>query len=379
MQALILPLCQAPQHPRVVGKVLQILRVVLPENQLYLTALTRHAFTQAILLTALPPLRPASEGREVDVDGFALLGLHAGICSDAAALLADTDLVEFDENSCGWLELASAPPRVAARLLVDASDSFEPAVRSPSAPERSNLKAFKWTVQDSKAAAHAGTVSSLLAPFIPPALIRILHESGPEAFARVFNSSEYESPTCLWSRSLRNRLLISLKSQVGHLRAWVTEGTDLACRDLHPCAAVDSHAQMRATAAGVKTIAQLRGLVQPFPAITICSASQLLCVPPVVHTPVPAYVSYPELDKEPRVGGIYLRVYVKGHSLPPGDSSLFLKALIESLHREVSAVLAARFACARQIANGRLAATGKDALSSYEISHSRALLSLQVR
>ena len=382
MQALVLPLLLAPRHPRVVGIALQLLRVVLPQIPLYVASLTRHALTQAVLLTALPPpLGAVLEGEASDTndEAYAYLGLTPGLCADAAALLHETHLAEYDDVANGWVEIASAPPRAAARLLVDAPDTGVPASTSTAVGlERTNATAFRWTAQTAKATFQASTSSSALAPFLPPALIRVLQDSGPEAFARIFNAKQYSAPTCIWSSSMRQRLLGSLEGQVERLCAWVGRGeADAASLALHPCATIDSHTRALAAAGGLKSIAQMHGLSQPFSAIATCSASVLLCVPPVLHTPAPAAVAYPELDSEPRVGGVYLRVYVEGQDLPQKDAATFMPALVASLHREVAALLAAHCATARQISLCCLDTAGRDALAAYECAHSRTLLTLR--
>jgi hypothetical protein len=126
-QALVLPLLHAPRHPRLVGCALQLLRIVLPQIPTYINALSRHAFTQAVLLTALPPaVSPSSDGISCDAENgseaFAALGVSPGLCDDAVALLHMSHLAEYDDASSSWLEIAAAPARVAARFLVDAAD-----------------------------------------------------------------------------------------------------------------------------------------------------------------------------------------------------------------------------------------------------------------
>lgn len=380
MQALILSLMHAPQHPRIIGVTLQLLRLVLPQIPMYNHVLDRHAFPQALLLTSLSSSLGADQG---GTDGYASLGFDVGLCADAAALLHEYHLCAYDELSCGWLELSNAPPRSAARFLVDATDVDLPLPQAASACNggftRSNATTFQWSSQDAKSASRAAIASSSLAPFLPPSLIRILQESGPEEFARVFNSKSYVSPLCLWSSKMRARLLDAILSQVDRLRAWIRNGASaVSSCGLHPCAAVESHDRVRSAACGIKSIAQMRGFLQPYPTVANCSASTLLCVPPVFHTPLPTKVTYPDLDSEPRVGGVYLRVYVEGQSLPPSDATSFLQSLVSSLHREIAAVLAARLAIARLLACGSIESTGIDALESYRCSHMRTLLTLRV-
>lgn len=362
---------------------------MLPQIPTYASALSRHAFTQAVLLTALPPAVSASleeerSSTDGDSDAFAILGVSPGLCADAVALLQESHLAEYDDASCGWLEFASAPARTAARLLVDAADTGVPegAVHAPegsASARRSNSAAFQWSSQDARAASLAATASSSLAPFLPPALIRALQDAGPQAFARIFNAERHASPTCLWSSVMRRRLLDALQIQVNPLRSWVQRGA--AGADglaLHPSAAIDSHVRVKAAAGGLKSISQMHGLSRPFPTSTVCSASALLCVPPILRTPAPTAIAYPELDSEPRVGGVYLRAYVEGQDLPSRDAPAFMQALVASLHREVAAVLAAHLATARQISHDCLDTTGRDALAAYECAHSRALLTLRV-
>jgi hypothetical protein len=192
-QSLVLPLLQAPSHPRLVGSTLRLLRAVLAQLPLYAPALSRHALTQAVLLTAMPPkvvgsiaqipaavdLNAAVPATEGVSSAYATLGIDArgGLCAEAAAILYDTHLAAHDADGYGWAELASAPPRAAARLLIDDNDT---GIAAPSRghvgyarEDRSNA-VFRWTAAHARAADHSATSSSSLAPYLPAALIKEL-------------------------------------------------------------------------------------------------------------------------------------------------------------------------------------------------------------
>jgi len=66
----------------------------------------------------------------------------------------------------------------------------------------------------------------------------------------------------------------------------------------------------------------------------------MLAYPSILHTPAPRRVRFPQLDDEPRVAGVYLRVYVGGAPLPC-SSRRFLRALLRGLHEETAALSAA--------------------------------------
>jgi hypothetical protein len=152
-------------------------------------------------------------------------------------------------------------------------------------------------------------------------------------FCVVVRRASFASPTCLWSSDLRAVLMTALKTQVRLLRcehehacakahapslvvlqmepyrAWVLgTASDEALTALHPCAPVDTNARVRAAAAGLRSIPQLRALSAPFAVDAACSSRRLLCVPPTMHSPVPVPVAYAALEEEPRVAGVYLRV-----------------------------------------------------------------------
>ena len=133
-------------------------------------------------------------------------------------------------------------------------------------------------------------------------------------------------------------MLRQLRRQLAPMLAWVS-WNPLARKLFHP--AVDYSPFASPDVSEPPPSVYSRGAVSaPWRLVPIVSGGLKLAYPPVRHVPLPKLVRYPQLDDEPRVAGVYLRVYVGGANIP-GDPALFLRSLVQGLHEEVGAMAAA--------------------------------------
>jgi len=192
--------------------------------------------------------------------------------------------------------------------------------------------------------------ASSLHMMLPPSLVSLLRKRGAKVFCRVFNSKLHASSDALWSGDMRRTLMRQLRRNLAPLLGWVKH-QELARRRLHPAAPLSALPDPRdgTGLAGLPSLSGTGRLPSPWDcgafqvassARPITSGGHMLAYPSVQHVPAPRRVRFPQLDDEPRVANVYLRVYVGGAPLPC-SSRQFVHALFRGLHEEVAALAAA--------------------------------------
>lgn len=230
----------------------------------------------------------------------------------------------------------------AAALRPPGLGSLEPARPS----FRSSLRRRRTTSKQE----HTFDQASSLQMLLPPSLVKLVRKRGAAALCRVFNAKLHASSDALWSADMRRTLMRQLRRNLAPLLGWVKHRA-LARRRLHPAAPLTAMEDPRG-GHGLSGLPALSGTGR-LPSAWDCGAVQAsplglppvtggaqLAYPSVLHTPAPRRVRFPQLDDEPRVAGVYLRVYVGGAPLPCA-SKRFLRSLLRGLHEEVAALSAA--------------------------------------
>jgi hypothetical protein len=186
---------------------------------------------------------------------------------------------------------------------------------------------------------HLSDSSSALRLLLPPSMVSLLRKRGAAAFAAVFNAEDHASADALWTREMRHTLLRQLRRQLAPLIAWVN-GHPLARRILHPQAKHSPFAPSAFVSKPPPVHSFKAVQSSAHPPVPAFSGGCTLAYPPTEFVPDPRQVRYPQLDDEPRVGGVYLRVYVGGTRAPTAPGR-FIRLLVARLHEEVAALAAA--------------------------------------
>jgi len=333
-QAATLSLLQSPRHPAVVDRVLEWLASVTPQLTPYLPAAHLHGFLAGLLLTAQPG--SASGGGLVDPVAVAPPGsdspfapqsggTQGGLTAPACALL---HALHHAAGDAAQYQLHTAASLPASAALGQWSSLAPP----------SSVLAWAWETRNTATATTGGSdavsTASGLGLLLPTSMVKLLRQRGPEGFARVFNAANHASAAALWSSRLTATLHAALRRQLKPLYTWLQGGdTGAWCRELPGGVPTLGHraVQLTATSLGLPTTVSMT---------VACSGAALLAVPPLAAVPALARVSYPQLEDEPRVGGIYLRVFNSGAETP-ADITAFTRDLQRVLHVEVACLAAA--------------------------------------
>ena len=378
-QALVLPLLQAPEHPRVVALVLRLLRAVVRGTPGFAPAWEAHGLFPALLLTAQrgSTYTPPAPGARRTV--FREVG-EGGLCADAVELLAALHLAGHDARVAGWTSFITAPPATAAALL-----AARPPGESDLVPagERSRRLVGGVVAAGAEGDADAG---SALAPFLPASLIALLRRQGVEAFAATFNADLTTTATVLWSAELVDSLLGELRNQLAAPITWVhgayptashsgrrlsmdprraallarkalasataASRTLAASGALFPYARSAARAAAAASTSAAPTTAPLAAGAQ-VTATLACRGGAFLATLPLAAMPVPRRVRYPQLEDEPRVAGVYVRAFVAGASVAMSIAD-FSRELLAALHMEVAGVAIAHYLLATEYGSAGL-------------------------
>lgn len=186
-------------------------------------------------------------------------GETSGLCDDAAELL-------YEYHLCAGVS-------VEAQILAAA------ATGAVGATSRTDYHHHHMSNALSSLSAKASSLASCL----PTTLVELLLAHGPTAFAAAFNSEEYAAPGALWFGSMRDLLMERLARYVAPLRTWVARG---AARDV-----------------------QIKPML-PIAGASIATQYNAALVPGIDAWPEPVRIRYPELEEEPQISNVFLRVFV---------------------------------------------------------------------
>lgn len=139
------------------------------------------------------------------------------------------------------------------------------------------------------------TDGSSLSALLPSSMVHVFRTHSAAEVAAIFNAEDHVSAQAIWNTAMRNRLLGALQAHLAKQLSW------------------------------------LAGEPAEVPVRTVSSASTVfsghvpaICSPSDDYRPLA--VKYPELDEEPRVAGVFLRLYASG-AAESIDVRSFLPAL----------------------------------------------------